>query len=102
MEISLEKLQKYLHSIPTQPEAIPYVTSYYRENWGFCMTHNQRSKLKKGRYKVLIDSRIQDGYLNYGELILKGKKKRKYFYLPIFVIRQWLTTNYLVLFCYVL
>ena len=43
------------------------------------MTHNQRSKLKKGRYKVLIDSRIQDGYLNYGELILKRKKKREVF-----------------------
>ena len=43
------------------------------------MTHNQRSKLKKGKYKVLIDSRIQDGYLNYGELILKGKKKGSIF-----------------------
>ena len=81
MEISLEKLQKHLHSLPSQPKAIPYVTSYYKENWGFCMTHNQRLKLKKGRYKVLIDSEIKDGYLNYGELILKGKKKGSIFIL---------------------
>ena len=79
MEISLEKLQKHLHSIPAQPQAIPYVTSYYKENWGFCMTHNQRSKLKKGKYKILIDSKIENGYLNYGELILKGKKKEEVF-----------------------
>ena len=58
MEISLEKLQKHLHSIPAQPQAIPYVTSYYKENWGFCMTHNQRSKLKKVKYKILIDSKF--------------------------------------------
>ena len=99
IEISLEKLQTHLHSIPSQPDAIPYVTSYYEENWGFCMTHNQRSKLKKGRYKVFIDSEIKDGYLSYGELILKGKKKKKYSYPLIFVILQWLIMNYLDPFC---
>jgi aminopeptidase-like protein len=72
-EMDLEELEKHLFSLPDQPEAIPYITSYYSRRWGFCLTHNQRSTLKKGRYKVVIDSDLNPGVLNYGELLIKGQ-----------------------------
>ena len=78
-EIDLEDLQLHLHSIKNQPDAIPYVTSYYKENWGFCISHNQRERLTKGKYKVVIDSELKDGHLTYGELIIKGKSKKEVF-----------------------
>ncbi len=76
-KINLNKLKKHLHSLPDQPNAIPYVTSYYKKNWGFCISHNQKKKLIKGNYQVVINSKIFNGYMNYGELILKGKSKKE-------------------------
>jgi aminopeptidase-like protein len=76
---SLEELDKNLHSLPNQPNAIPYITSYYKENWGFCITHNQRKNLKAGKYEVVIDSELRPGVLNYGELILPGEEKDEIF-----------------------
>lgn len=73
--MSLDELQKHLHSLPAQPLAIPYVTSYYKEYWGFCMTDRERKKLKKGTYMVRIDSTLENGSLTYGELIIPGKTK---------------------------
>lgn len=70
---SLEELNEHLFSLPEQPEAIPYVTSYYSETWGFCLTHTQRLSLTEGQYEVVIDSSLSEGVLNYGELILPGK-----------------------------
>lgn len=75
--LSLEALQKHLYSIPSMPDAIPYVTSYYKENWGFCLTHNQRTKLREGDYKVVIKSKLFDGELNYGEIVLPGKSTKE-------------------------
>ncbi len=75
--ISLEKLQNHLYSLPKQPTAIPYVTSYYKENWGFCISHAERKKLIPGDYEVCIDSSLSPGHLTYGEIILHGKKKRE-------------------------
>lgn len=72
MEINLDELQTHLHSLPAQPEAIPYVTSYYKEAWGFCLTHKVREKLLPGRYRVRIDSELKDGSLTYGEIFLPG------------------------------
>ena len=69
----LEELQKYLHSVPEQPNAIPYITSYYHERWGFALTQEQRDGLEDGEYEVVIDSKFFVGQLNYGELILPGK-----------------------------
>lgn len=77
VELELGELQRYLHSIPDQPNAIPYVTSYYNRQWGFCLSHQQRSALKKGRYRVRIDSRFLSGSLTYGELLIPGMDKRE-------------------------
>src|SRR3990167_7031986 len=75
----LEELDKHLFSLSNQPNAIPYVTSYYTERWGFCITHNQRKKLKPGKYKVHINSTLQSGSLTYGELIIPGESSKEIF-----------------------
>ena len=74
-EITLDDLQPHLHSIPEQPSAIPYVTSYYKEQWGFCLEHRQREGLKDGSYRAVIDSSLKQGHMTYGELILPGESK---------------------------
>ena len=78
-ELTLEELQPYLHSIPEQPEAIPFITSYYHRTWGFCLPHNQREHLKPGKYKAKIDTTLEPGSLTYGELILPGKVEDEIF-----------------------
>ncbi|MGD0328619.1 MAG: DUF4910 domain-containing protein [Minisyncoccia bacterium] len=77
--ISLSELQEHLYSLPDQPEAIPYVTSYYEERWGFCISQIVREKLKEGEYTVFIDSELKDGSLTYGELIIRGESKKEIF-----------------------
>ena len=75
--MELDDLQEYLHSIPEQPNAIPYVTSYYSRSWGFCLTHNQRNSINSGRYRVFIDSTLSPGVLNYGEIVIPGERKEE-------------------------
>ena len=75
--LSLDALQEHLFSIPSMPDAIPYVTSYYKDNWGFCLAHNQRTKLREGDYKVVIKSKLFDGELNYGEIVFPGKSSKE-------------------------
>ena len=79
-KIKLSTLQKNLYSLPDQPSAIPYITSYYKKNWGFCLTHHQRKKLKNGQYKVVIDCEHFKGNMSYGELIIKGKSTKEVFF----------------------
>ena len=55
--LQASELKRKLYSLPNQPNAIPYVTSYYSKTWGFCVSHNFKKKLKKGKYKVFIDSK---------------------------------------------
>ena len=77
--LSLEELQPHLHSLPDQPDAIPYVTAYYRRYWGFCLTHKVRAALKEGAYRAVIDSTLHKGCLTYGELVLPGQTDREVF-----------------------
>ena len=70
--LSKAELDEHLYSLPELPHAIPYVTSYYRETWGFCLTHDQRAQLGDGPFRVLIDSEHKVGSLTYGELVIPG------------------------------
>jgi aminopeptidase-like protein len=78
--MSLEQLQGHLHSLPDQPNAIPYVTSYYRQTWGFCLTQELRDSLLGGEYRVVIKSQLFEGHLNYAELLIKGKTDKELFF----------------------
>ncbi len=71
-EMSLHELKEHIYTLSSQPDVIPYVTSYYKEKWGFCMSHNELLGLKEGTYKVVIDSTLFDGVLNYAEAVLPG------------------------------
>lgn len=77
--MDLDELQPHLHSLPEQPNAIPYITSYYSPRWGFCLTHELRQKLKPGFYRAVIESECKPGVLNYGELIIPGECEQEVF-----------------------
>jgi aminopeptidase-like protein len=68
----LSELRPHLFTIPEHPDWIPYRTSYYQENWGFCLSHNQLGTLDDDEYEVCIDSTLADGHLTYGECCLPG------------------------------
>lgn len=76
-KISLQELDKHLHSLENIPDAIPYITSYYSGYWGFCLTHRERQKLVDGLYQVVIDSEKTKGSMTYGELILQGETEKE-------------------------
>ncbi len=77
--LNLSNLKKYLFSIPGMPRAIPYVTSYYKKRYGFCISDYEKRKLKKGNYTINIDTKFNNGSLNYGEIYIKGKTKKEIF-----------------------
>lgn len=72
-QVTLQELKEHLYTLPHQPDCIPYRTSYYKEDWGFCVTHNQYLSLSDQVYEVCIDSKLEEGHLNYGELFIKGE-----------------------------
>ncbi|NJR64302.1 MAG: DUF4910 domain-containing protein [Leptolyngbyaceae cyanobacterium CRU_2_3] len=69
----LSELKAHLFTLPEHPEWVPYRTSYYKENWGFCLSHNTLQSLEDGEYEVYIDSSLEDGHLTYGEYYLAGE-----------------------------
>jgi aminopeptidase-like protein len=69
----LEDLREHLYTLPDRPEWIPYRTSYYKENWGFCLSHRQLEDLTEAEYEICIDSSLQPGHLTYGECFLPGQ-----------------------------
>ncbi len=69
----LTELRPHLHTIPEYPDWIPYRTSYYKETWGFCLSHTDMLALEDGEYEVCIDSSLEDGSLTYGECYLPGR-----------------------------
>ena len=69
----LRELKPHLFSLPDHPEWIPYRTSYYRQNWGFCLPHGQLLGLEDRDYEVCIDTTLEDGYLSYGECYMPGR-----------------------------
>ena len=74
--VSYDELNKHLFSNQNLPGAVPYVTSYYKNNWGLCISHNKRKKLnKKIKYRVSIKTKKKDGFIKYGSYFLKGKTK---------------------------
>ncbi len=75
--VSLDELKKHIYTLKKQPEAIPYVTSYYKRSWGFCLKYNDYKKLKPGKYRVYINSKIQPGNLVYSDKLIKGKSKKE-------------------------
>lgn len=78
-KVNLEELKTIIYTLPEQPDAIPYVTSYYKERYGFCMTQNQKNNLKEDNYHIFIDSELKDGSLTYGEIIIPGDSNKEVF-----------------------
>jgi len=75
--LSLAELKEHLYSLPDHPDWIPYRTSYYQENWGFCLSHHDLMKMKDDRYEVCIDSSLEPGHLTYGEHYLPGEEENE-------------------------
>ena len=69
----LSELKPHLFTIPQNPDWVPYRTSYYKEDWGFCLSHNQMLALNDGEYEVCVDSTLEDGHLTYGECYFPGQ-----------------------------
>ncbi len=70
--LSLDALQAHLHSLPDSPEAIPYRTTYYNEDWGFCLAHSVRERLPEGEYEVCVDADLGPGEVVLGEVVVPG------------------------------
>jgi aminopeptidase-like protein len=73
----LSQLRPHLHTLPDQPDLIPYRTTYYKENWGFCLADRQLQSLPEGDYEVCIDSSLEPGHLTYGEFVVPGTTKQE-------------------------
>ena len=76
-KVTLAELLPLIHTQPDQPDAVPYVTSYYKERYGFCMTQNQKDALSEDTYHIYIDSELKDGSLTYGEILIPSTERKE-------------------------
>ena len=76
------------------PDAIPYVTSYYNKDWGFCLSENEKNTLPQGKYKAYINSRFEKSHLEIAEAVIKENQKKKFYLVAIFAIPLWQIMNY--------
>ena len=76
-KVNLNELKDHLYTLPGFPEWIPYRTSYYKQQWGFCLSYNQYKKLEDGEYEVFVDSDLQPGSLTYAEFFIPGNCKNE-------------------------
>lgn len=72
--LALRELKEHLFSLPDHPDWIPYRTSYYKEDWGFCLSHRQLQDLADGEYEVCIDASVDEGHLTFGEYRIQGAR----------------------------
>jgi aminopeptidase-like protein len=72
--VPLDELRRHLHTLPEAPDLIPYRTSYYNEDWGFCLAHRQLATLTDPAYRVVIDATLAEGHLTYGECVIAGRE----------------------------
>lgn len=75
--VDWEELKNHLFTLPDYPNRIPYRTSYYKENWGFCLSHEQFLTMQDAEYEVCIDSTLEPGHLTYGEYYLQGESQEE-------------------------
>ena len=78
--VPLDELKRHIHTLPDQPDLIPYRTSYYEENWAFCMAHSRLEEMRDATYQVEIDSDLGDGSLTYGEYLHRGETEREFLF----------------------
>jgi aminopeptidase-like protein len=71
--MSMSELRPHLHILPDQPDLIPYRTSYYNRNWGFCLSRNQLEAMGDGPFEVRIDATLEPGSLTIGEIFIPGE-----------------------------
>ena len=76
-KVSKEMLYEHLFTLPDQPDLVPYRTSYYKENWGFCVSQRQAEALREPEYEVCIDADLKDGSLTYGECFIPGNTEQE-------------------------
>jgi len=76
-ELTKKELDDHLHYLPNNPNAIPYVTSYYKSRWGFCISYNEYKKLEEGNYKVVVDTKHFKGSMTISDCLIKGKSDKE-------------------------
>jgi len=92
-ELSFAELEPRLHTLPDLPDAIPYRTSYYKDNWGFCLTQKKFDAMDRdARYRVVIDSTLEDGQLTFGEKILPGTSGQE-FLISTYCCHPWMAND---------
>lgn len=80
LHLTLDEIQPHIYSLPEQPDAIPYVTSYYKEHWGFCIPDSKKKHLKPGVYHAHIESTLKPGVLDYADILIPGQTDQEIFF----------------------